>query len=242
MHIDNSAAERPSWGSRLSAYKTPNNSRAVLETLVTIVPFIGLWFLMWVFAPISPWLSLLLALPTAGLMVRLFMIQHDCGHGAMFSSRRANDWAGRFIGVLTLTPYDFWRQSHAAHHAGSGNLDRRGIGDIDLLTVREYSALRLRSKLRYRLYRHPLVLFGIGPAYLFVFRHRLPFGAMREGPMPWLSTLFTNLGLAILAAPLIYLIGLGPFLLIHLPVVLLGASAGVWLFYVQHQFERTYWD
>jgi omega-6 fatty acid desaturase (delta-12 desaturase) len=122
--------------SRLAAYRQPDNVRALLEITVTILPFLALWAAMWLLSDISYWLALLLAVPTAGLMVRLFMIQHDCGLGAMVSSRRAYDWIGRVLGIFTLTPYDFWRQSHAWHHAGSGNLDRRGIGDIDTLTVR----------------------------------------------------------------------------------------------------------
>jgi omega-6 fatty acid desaturase (delta-12 desaturase) len=185
---------------------------------------------------------LLFTIPAAGLLVRLFMIQHDCGHNALFTSRRANDWTGRILGVLTLTPYDFWRHAHALHHASSGNLDRRGIGDIDTLTVREYLALSTWGKLRYRIYRNPIVIFGLGPAYLFILQHRLPIGSMNRGAMPWLSTLLTNLGIAALCAVLIYAVGLPTFLLIQLPIVMVGASIGVWLFYIQHQFERTYWE
>ncbi len=136
---------------------------------------------------ISYWLVLLLAIPNAGLMVRLFLIQHDCGHGALFSSRRMNDAVGRVIGVFTLTPYDLWKHFHAAHHAGSGNLDRRGLGDIDTITVAEYKARSYWGRLAYRLYRHPLVMFGIGPVYLFIFKQRLPFHAM-DKTMPWVST------------------------------------------------------
>jgi omega-6 fatty acid desaturase (delta-12 desaturase) len=202
----------------------------------------GLWFAMWALSQVSPILTLLAAIPTAGMMVRLFMIQHDCGHSALFTSRMVNDWVGRVAGVLTLTPYDYWRQAHALHHAGSGNLDRRGFGDIDTLTIGEYLALDRLGRLRYRLYRHPLVMFGLGPAYLFILRHRLPFGAMKQGQMPWLSTLATNLAITAVCGLLIYLVGLPAFLLIQLPVVIIGASIGVWLFYVQHQFERTHWE
>ena len=230
------------WPARLRPYCLPDNFRGAFEIAVTVIPFATLWVAMWLLGHISIWLSVAAAIPAAGLMVRLFMIQHDCGHGALFSSRRANDWVGRVIGVLTLTPYDHWRQAHASHHAGSGNLERRGIGDIDTLTVREYQALSWRGRLRYRLYRHPVVMFGLGPAYLFLLRQRLPFGAMRDGAMPWLSTLFTNLGLAAASALLIYAVGIGAFLAIQLPIVLIGASIGVWLFYVQHQFEHTYWE
>lgn len=197
---------------------------------------------MWYLTTFSIWLALLVSVPAAGFMIRMFMIQHDCGHGAMFSSRTANDWVGRAIGILTLTPYDFWRQSHAEHHAGSGNLDRRGIGDIDTLTVREYRALGAIGRLRYRLYRHPAVMFGLGPAYLFILRHRLPFGAMRDGIMPWASTQLTNAGIVALSLLLIYMMGFGSFLVVQLPIIIGAASLGVWLFYVQHQFERTYWQ
>jgi omega-6 fatty acid desaturase (delta-12 desaturase) len=169
------------------------------------------------------------------------MIQHDCGHGSFFRHRLANDWVGRVIGVLTLTPYDFWRRTHALHHASSGNLDRRGIGDIDTLTVREFMALSTGRRLLYRLYRHPIVMFGIGPAYLFILRHRLPMGLMRSGWQPWISAMATNAAIVVLIAPMMWLVGVGPFLLVQVPITLLAASIGVWLFYVQHQFEDTFW-
>lgn len=187
------------------------------------------------------WIGLIAVVPAAGFLVRLFMIQHDCSHGSFFRSRRANNWVGRVIGVLTLTPFDLWRHSHATHHATSGNLDRPNIGGIETLTVREYQALPRLHRLRYRLYRHPLVLFGIGPVYLFLLANRLPFGFMRSGWMPWVSTMGTNAAIALVVAGMIWLVGLGPFLLVQLPITLLGAVIGVWLFYVQHQFEDTYW-
>ena len=170
------------------------------------------------------------------------MIQHDCGHGAFFPNRLANDWVGRIIGVLTMTPYDFWRRTHAIHHATSGNLDRRGIGDIDMLTVREYLARSRWGRLRYRIYRHPLVMFVVGPAYLFFLRNRLPLGLMQEGWRPWISTQATNAAIALTAAALIWLIGSRAFFLVHMPIMLLAATFGVWLFYVQHQFEDTFWN
>jgi len=170
------------------------------------------------------------------------MIQHDCGHGSFFRHRRANDWAGRIIGVLTLTPYGFWRRTHAMHHASSGNLDRRGFGDVDTLTVDEYRARSIWGRLRYRLYRHPLVMFGIGPAYLFILQYRLPVGMMRGGWQPWASTMQTNLAITLIVGVLVWLIGIKAFLLVHLPITLLASSAGVWLFYVQHQFENTTWE
>jgi acyl-lipid omega-6 desaturase (Delta-12 desaturase) len=226
----------------LAVHRNPRTLRSMLELMFSALAFVGLWTAMWWLRDKGFLLTLVLAIPTAGFMVRLFMIQHDCGHGSFFKSRLANDWIGRFISVFTLTPYDFWRQSHAMHHAGVGNLDRRGIGDIDMLTVREFQALRGHEWLRYRLYRNPLVMFGLGPAYLFLFRNRLPFGAMRSGAMPWISTMLTNLATAAAAGVVIYAVGAGTFLAIQIPVVLIGASIGVWLFFVQHQFERTYWE
>ena len=225
----------------LARYRVPSLPRGIVELAVTAGPLILLWVLMWVTLDLGYWLCLLLAVPAAGFLVRLFMIQHDCGHGAFFPHRRANDWVGRVIGVLTLTPYDYWRRKHAIHHATSGNLERRGIGDVDTLTVREYLARSRWGRLRYRLYRHPLVMFGLGPAYLFILEHRLPVDLMRSGWRAWVSTMTTNLMIAVIAAAIMMLVGIGPFLLVQLPIILLAASVGVWLFYVQHQFEHTVW-
>ena len=225
----------------LAGYREPSCARSILEIVITALPLALLCLLMWASLDIGYWLCLLLSVPTAGFLVRLFMIQHDCGHGAFFRQRVVNDWVGRVISMLTLTPYDFWRRTHAIHHANSGNLDHRGIGDIDVLTVREYLALSRWRQLLYRLYRHPLVMFGIGPTYNFVLRHRLPLGLMRDGWQPWLSTMTTNIAIAILVATMIWLVGVGPFLLVQLPITFLAASIGVWLFYVQHQFEDTFW-
>ncbi len=225
----------------LAGYREPNCARGIFELVVTAVPFVVIWLLMWSALDNGYWIGLLLAMPAAGFLVRLFMIQHDCGHGSFFRGRLANDWVGRVIGVVTLTPYDFWRGTHALHHAGSGNLDRRGIGDIGTLTVREFRTLSRWRQHLYRLYRHPIVMFGLGPTYLFVLQHRLPIGMMRSGWKPWLSTMGTNIAIAILVGGMIRIFGAGAFLLVHLPITVLAASIGVWLFYVQHQFEDTFW-
>jgi len=237
------APDARAWTQVLARYRQPSDGRGIVEIAITIVPLVALWLLMWAATlDLGYWLALLLAVPASGLLVRLFMIQHDCGHGAFFRHRAANDWIGRVIGVLTLTPYDFWRRTHAIHHASSGNLDRRGFGDVETLTVDEYRACSIWGRLRYRLYRHPLVMFGIGPAYLFILVFRLPFGLMRGGWQPWVSTMATNLAIALVAATLVWLVGIKVFLLVHLPIVLIAASVGVWLFYVQHQFEHTTWE
>jgi omega-6 fatty acid desaturase (delta-12 desaturase) len=169
------------WTRILAAYRRPHDGRGLIEISITVVPLVALWVLTWATLDLGYWLSILLAVPTAGFLVRLFMIQHDCGHGAFFSHRQANDWTGRVIGVLTMTPYDFWRRTHALHHATSGNLDRRGYGDVTTLTLDEYRTRSLWGRICYRIYRHPLVMFGIGPAYLFIVQRRLPVGLMRGG-------------------------------------------------------------
>ncbi len=225
----------------LAHYREPSFGRSAIELLVTIVPFVLLWLLMWFALKIGYGFYLIMAVPAAGLLVRLFMIQHDCGHGAFFRHRFVNDWVGRVLSVLTLTPYDFWRRTHAVHHATSGNLDKRGMGDIDTLTVDEYQALSRWGRVRYRIYRHPVVMFGLGPAYLFFLQYRLPIGLMRGGWRPWLSTMITNLAIGFLVVIGMWTVGVVPFLLVHLPITLIGASLGVWLFYVQHQFEDTFW-
>jgi omega-6 fatty acid desaturase (delta-12 desaturase) len=243
-HVPPAAAftDARAWTQNLARYRQPHNGRGVVEIAITILPLIALWVLVWAALDLGYWLSLLLAVPAAGFLVRLFMIQHDCSHGAFFRHRHANDWIGRIIGVLTLTPYGFWRRTHAMHHASSGNLGRRGFGDVDTLTVEEYRTRSRWGRLRYRLYRHPFIMFGIGPAYLFVLQHRLPVGMMRNGWQPWLSTMATNFAIALIAAILIWFIGVKAFLLVHLPIMLLASSIGVWLFYVQHQFEHTHWE
>ena len=229
------------WARILARYREPSCARSMFELVITALPLVLLWILMWAALDTGYWLCLLLAVPAAGFLVRLFMIQHDCGHGSFFHHRLTNDWVGRVIGVLTLTPYDFWRRTHALHHASSGNLDHRGIGDVGTLTVPEFLELSRWRQLLYRLYRHPIVMFGVGPAYLFILRHRLPKGLMRSGWQPWLSTMATNVAIVVLVVTMIWLVGVCPFLLVQLPITLLAASIGVWLFYVQHQFEDTFW-
>lgn len=215
--------------------------RSLVQLITTISGFALTWLAMWLMRGQAYGITLLLAIPTAGFLLRLFCIQHDCGHGAFFASRRLNDHVGRALGVVTLTPYRYWQRLHAAHHAHSGNLDRRGLGDIHILTVSEYRALSRPKKIAYRFYRHPAVLFGIGPLYLFLFKHRLPFDLPLSQAQAWQSVLGTNLAILLLASGMIWLMGPAAFVKILLPPVALASSAGVWLFFVQHQFEAAYW-
>jgi acyl-lipid omega-6 desaturase (Delta-12 desaturase) len=230
------------WAARLRAFAVPSVGRSLRELLVTAVLFVGVWLAMLVAFSHSYLLTLVLAVPAAFFLVRLFVLQHDCGHRSFFRSRFANDLVGRVLGVFTLTPYEYWKWAHAAHHAGSGNLDRRGVGDITTLTVAEYQALPRMRRLVYRLYRHPIVLFGIGPAYLFLVKHRLPFDLPFSQGGLWRSVLLTNLAILVLAAGLAALIGPMALAMIHLPVVLLASAIGVWMFVIQHQFRDTLWQ
>lgn len=229
------------WLQRLQKYRGAEFWRSVWELCVTVVPFAALWFLAWASLSISVWLTLLLTIPAAGFLVRLFLIQHDCGHGTFFRKRTTNDRLGSLLGVFTLTPYFVWQRSHATHHASAGNLDERGVGDIWTLTVREYRALPPHMRLWYRIYRHPFLLFGIGPAVLFLIQQRVPCGYFRSGWRYWASAMGTNAGILALGAGIYTFAGWNGLLLVHLPIVLIAATAGVWLFYVQHQFEDTHW-
>ena len=214
----------------------------MIELLITAVPFVLIWAAMWAVVYFGFWpVCLLLAIPASGFLVRLFLIQHDCGHGSFFRHRLANDWVGRVLGVLTLTPYDMWRKEHAIHHATAGNLDQRGMGDIRTLTVEEYLAAPFLRRLQYRLYRNPFVMFVLGPAYVFVLAQRLPIGSMTAGWLPWTSTMSTNAAILAIVVGMMWLVGVGPFLIVHVPIMLLAATIGVWLFYVQHQFDDAVW-
>jgi len=188
---------------------------------------------------ISYWLSIILAVPAAGFLVRIFIIFHDCGHGSYFKSRRANTILGFIAGVLTFVPYSHWSRKHAMHHASAGDLERRGIGDVWTLTVDEYRQLSKIKRLEYRIYRHPLILFLIGPVYLFLFNNRFVTGTANSRERSYVY--WTNISIILLAATAIILIGLKAYLLIQLPVIVLSGIAGIWLFYVQHQFDGAYW-
>jgi omega-6 fatty acid desaturase (delta-12 desaturase) len=231
------------WSKILAPYREPGTARSIFEISVTVGPLLILWAVAWeLHARGLWWAALLLTIPAAFFLVRLFMIQHDCGHGSFFRQRQANEWVGRIAGVFTITPYHYWRQSHAAHHATHGNLDRRGnLGVIETLTVEEYRALSPVRRFGYWLYRHPAVMFGIGPIYVFLISQRLPIGMMRQGWRPWASVMGNSLGALAGIGGLIWLFGLAPVLIVNVVTMLLAATIGVWLFYVQHQFDGAVW-
>jgi len=230
------------WREILAPYSQPDTGKSLLQLLCTAVPFAALVAGIVAGLAYQVWWALLLVVPAGVFLVRLFMIQHDCGHGAFFRKRWANDLLGHALGVVTLTPYIDWRRSHALHHATTGNLDKRGMGDIDTLTVREYQAKSPAGRFWYRVYRHPVVMFVIGPTYQFLLRHRVPATSQATDKASWISAIGTNVALVAVAVVMALTVGAGPFLLGYLPVIMVASSIGVWLFYIQHQYEDAHWD
>jgi omega-6 fatty acid desaturase (delta-12 desaturase) len=232
--------ERPFWKEGLDPYARPHLGRSLLDLATSVVPYLALSVLMYFSLDVSYLLTLAIAIPTAGFLVRTFIVFHDCTHGSFMPSKRANEWVGAFCGLLVFAPFQRWRHQHAMHHATSGDLERRGDGDVPTLTVAEYKALDWRGRLGYRLFRNPLVMFTIGPVYSMMIGPRYISRSAR--PRLRRSVLRTNLALAVMIGGLCWLIGWQDYLLIQGPTVLLAGSAGVWLFYVQHQFEDAYWE
>ena len=223
-------------------YREPDTARALFELATTVVPFAVLLAVMAVSLNYGYWITVLLAVPAGALLMRLFIIQHDCGHGSFLPSKRANDWLGRCISVLTLTPYAYWRRAHALHHATSGNLDRRGTGDVTTWTVREYCNRPWWVRFGYRVYRNPLFLLGFGAPFHFGLRQRVPGAVQRPFWDTWASTIGLDLALVAVYGTLAWLVGFETVLKLFLPIVLFGSWIGGWLFYIQHQFEDTHWD
>ncbi len=225
-----------------AAYRGAVNSKAIWQIASTAVPFLLIVAAMIATANTNYWLTLLLAIPGGGLLVRFFTIQHDCGHGSFFTSRPANDAVGRLISVLTVTPFGLWRREHAQHHATSGHLEKRGVGDITTLTIAEFQALTPNRKFLYRLYRNPIFLFGIGVPFFFMVLQRLPWGHPYPSSETWKSVMGNNAGMLVFYGTLGWFIGYSTLFFVVWPLVHVAAAVGGWLFFIQHQFEDTHWE
>ena len=229
-----------SWRGVLDAYAKPRFGRSMLDLVTSVVPYLALLVAMTFALSFSVVLSLVFVLPASAFLVRTFIVFHDCTHGSFMRSRRANDMLGAVLGVLVWLPYRSWQHEHAVHHASAGDLDRRGVGDVPTLTVAEYQALPARRQLSYRLVRNPLVMFGLGWLLVFIVKPRfIPRAARRDVRN---SVLATNLMLALIVAAFCLTVGWRDYLLVQAPVLLVTGAVGIWLFYVQHQFEDTYWQ
>lgn len=228
------------WKAIVAEYQEPNAWRASWQLVNTVGSYVVLWYLMYLSLAVSWWLTIPLCLLAGGILIRIFIIFHDCGHGSFFRSRRANDFWGFLTGMLTFTPYYQWRWEHSIHHATTGHLERRGVGDIWTLTVEEYLESSRWKKFSYRLARNPVILFLLAPLVIFVLLQRFPSkGAKRkERNSVWIM----NLAILALAGGLIWIYGFLPWLIIQMTTMGVAGSAGVWLFYVQHQFEDAYWE
>ncbi len=224
----------------LADYARPDRGRALRDLATSVVPYVLLSGLMYAALGWSYLAALAIAVPAAGCLLRTFIMFHDCAHGSFLPSRRANAWLGVVLGIVVFSPFHSWRFSHAVHHGTAGDLDRRGVGDVHTLTVAEYRALPRRGRLAYRLFRNPLVMFGVGPIYSLIVQPRLVSRSMR--PRIRRSVMFTNLAIAVVIAGVCWLVGWQAYLLVQAPTIVLAGAAGVFLFYVQHQFEDTYWE
>lgn len=228
------------WKAIVARYQQPSMRRSVFQIVNSFVPYVALWFLMDWSLSVSGWLILPLAILAGGFLARIFIIHHDCGHGSFFKSRIANDVVGFITGVLTFTPYHFWRFEHAVHHAGSGDLDRRDLGSVWTMTVREYLEAPWWKRFAYRVMRNPVVLLGVVPSFLFLVYHR--FASARASRRDRYSVYWTNAAMLALGVLLSLAMGLEAYLVIQLSVMTVASTAGVWLFYVQHQFEGVNWQ
>ena len=239
-HENDKAPDGRPWRQVLAPYARPHIGRSVLDLLTSVVPYLALCVVMYQLLEVSYWLVLAVAVLASGFLLRTYILFHDCAHGSFLPSKRGNEMLGSVLAVIVYTPFAAWRHSHAVHHATAGDLDRRGTGDVMTWTVEEYRSKPWRSRLGYRLFRNPLVMFLIGPIYSMLINPRFVKRGMR--PRIKRSIIRTNIALAVIIGVIVWAIGLQAFLLVQLPLVLMAGSAGVFLFYVQHQFEDVYWE
>ena len=239
-HAHDLAPDGRSWREVLAPYARPHLGRSIGDMLTSVVPYLALCVAMYQLLDVSYWLVLAVGVLASGFLLRTFILFHDCTHGSFMPTKHANELLGRVLGLLVYSPFVAWRHSHAVHHATAGDLDRRGTGDVTTWTVAEYRAKPLKSRVGYRLFRNPLVMFGIGPIWSLMIQPRI----VRRDQRPRIkrSIIATNVAIVVIVTAIVYAIGVGNFVLVQLPTVLLAGSAGVWLFYVQHQFEDVYWE
>jgi acyl-lipid omega-6 desaturase (Delta-12 desaturase) len=228
------------WRKSIAPHEQPSLRRSVIDVATSVMPYLALTVAMYFSLDLSAWITLALAVPAAGFLLRTFIVFHDCAHGSFLPTKRANLWLGRLTGLLVFQPFGNWRHNHAIHHGTSGDLDRRGTGDVMTLTVEEYLSRPWRQRLEYRLFRSPLVMFGVGPIWSLMIGPRLWSRKMR--PRQRHSVIETNLVLAIVIGSTVWLIGPQAWVLVQMPTAILAGTLGVWMFYVQHQFEDVYWE
>jgi omega-6 fatty acid desaturase (delta-12 desaturase) len=233
-------AERPYWKQALAPYAKPSVPRSVLDLLTSVVPYFALSYVMYLLLDVNYLYSLAVGVLAAGFLLRTYIMFHDCTHGSFLPTKRANAWLGSVLALIVYHPFASWRHAHAVHHASAGDLDRRGVGDVPVLTVAEYNAKSNRDKLIYRLYRNPLIMFGIGPIWALMIQPRT--FKRSERPRIKRSVHVTNLVLLVVITGMCFLMGPAEFFLVQMPTAWLAGAAGVWLFYVQHQFEDAYWE
>ncbi|MGY0694814.1 fatty acid desaturase [Virgibacillus sp. FSP13] len=224
----------------VAPYEKSDMKISIMQIINTILPFFLLWYLAYQSLSVSVWLTLALAIVASGFVIRIFIIFHDCAHQSFFKNKKANRILGTITGIITLFAYEKWKRSHAIHHATSSNLDKRGTGDVWVMTVDEYVSSTFWGRLAYRLYRNPIVLFGLGPLYLFLLSNRFNRKGARRKER--LNTYLINFTIVVIYALLIWAIGWQAFLMIQLPILFISGSLGIWLFYVQHQFEDSYFE
>jgi len=232
--------DRPYWRESVARHEQPSQWRSLVDVATSAVPYLALMVAIYLCLEVSVWISLALAVPAAGFLLRTFVVFHDCAHGSFLPTKRANLWLGRFMALLVFQPFGNWRHNHAVHHGTAGDLDRRGTGDVPTLTVEEYLARPWKQRLGYRLFRNPLVMFGLGPIWSLMIGPRI--WSSKQRPRMRHSVWLTNLALALVIGTIFWLVGPVAWLLVQMPTAIIAGTMGVWMFYVQHQFEDVYWE
>jgi acyl-lipid omega-6 desaturase (Delta-12 desaturase) len=230
----------PYWKDSVARHEQPSLRHSLFDVATSVLPYLALSVAMYLCLEVSVWITLVLAVPAAGFLLRTFIVFHDCAHGSFLPGKKANLWLGRFAGLLVFQPFGNWRHNHAVHHGTAGDLDRRGTGDIATLTVEEYLSRPWKGRLGYRLFRNPVVMFGVGPIWSLMIGPRIWSNKMR--PRQRRSILVTNLVLAVVVGAIAWVVGPGAWLLVQMPIAILAGTMGIFMFYVQHQFEDAYWE